>query len=701
MKNKKIITLIIIISVFSLLGLFFQLFSFEYKSWSLIIYDMLFKIRYSLKGRAPLSPYIYSVSLIDSDMAILNKNAKDISIYSELLNTFNINTVKSIGIDHIFLENPAIDSLIKVTRELKNLYYPVIPFQRNHNYPQTPGVNLDIPEDFLSWNPVLENKGNPIEGVQILASHPELQKAARGLGHILRDTDSDGRDRKIPLIIRYKNTYIPGFAFRMICDYLCVPPRNISISFGNYILLKNAVFPFSGLKKDIKIPIDDKGRMRINFSGPYKNSFNNYSFHTIIKNTHTLRSQLKIDEHSLIFVSSYTFRDNDYYPGIFDTNYPLIYVQLETANTILNESFLTEFPIWVKLFLLVFFAGFLWILHVKVRNIIFFSLSLIIGIVYIVICISLFLYCNLLPCGIFPFTGFFVSAIVLLVYSNMHRIKRLKLQEQQHREKLIQADKMVTIGTMVSGLAHDINNPNSVIKTEADFLSKNFVYIKEIMDAAETGQRSMLFDEISYPQLNENFSYSLTGIRKACNKIEGIINTLKDYYKQTSPENTEQVDIITVIQESFFFLPRDMKNTVILNFNSPREKLPLIRGNTQRLIQVFYNILQNSCNAIKTMDSQKSYTKGTITITITTDNNKNMIRICIKDTGCGIDPSILHRITEPLFTTRMKQGGTGLGLYIVDTIIKEHKGKMEIQSELNKWTKVIISLPVIRKPGNN
>ena len=146
MKNKKIISIIIILSVFLFTELFFFLFSFEFKSWQYKIRDNLFKLRYALNGREDLYPFLYSVSCIDSDLRNLNIHGNVNMIYVDLLRALKGSNVKGIGIDHVFTGNilySEADPLVNATGELKNVYYPVIPYQYNYNY--NPALNPGQP----------------------------------------------------------------------------------------------------------------------------------------------------------------------------------------------------------------------------------------------------------------------------------------------------------------------------------------------------------------------------------------------------------------------------------------------------------------------------------------------------------------------------------------------------------------------------
>ena len=403
---------------------------------------------------------------------------------------------------------------------------------------------------------------------------------------------------------------------------------------------------------------------------------------------------MNIDENSLIFVSSHTIRDYDYNPGIFDKQYPLIYLQLEAANTILKGKFITEYSLFEKVLLRLILILVLWIISLKTHNHIFIIFSLVSGFLYIVFTVLGFFYLNRLSYILNPSIGFLLSIIVLFIYRTLNQVTMMRRQQQTQKEKLIHTNKMVTLGTMVSSIAHDVNNPNNVIKMEAGFISKNFLYFKEVLDKVSEEHLSLLLNEISYPELKNDFIQSIMGIQKSSQKIEEIVHELKNFYKKASPDRKEPVDLIEVINSSVFLLSHEINKTAIIHFAFPSNKLPMITGNPQRLEQVFINIIQNSCNAIKEKNQiLETHIKRDISISVVSDNLKNLIRICLEDQGCGIDGKIIDRVTEPFFSTRLDRGGSGLGLYIVKSIINAHNGEIKLFSKEGEGTKIIISLP--------
>lgn len=237
-----------------------------------------------------------------------------------------------------------------------------------------------------------------------------------------------------------------------------------------------------------------------------------------------------------------------------------------------------------------------------------------------------------------------------------------KILENLHRieAKMHQADKMATIGVLTAGIAHEINNPLNYIMGGLTGL-ENYFDEKSISD--------------------KKISLYLQSIQEGVSRAGSLVAGLNQLSRNNDNYN-ENCDINNIIESCLIILNNQLKNkiAVVTNFISPG---PIVRGNAGQLHQVFINLL---VNAIQSIDKKGS-------ISIETGMYTDEIYVKIEDTGCGIDDDIMSKIMDPFFTTKEPGLGTGLGLSITYNIIREHKGEINFQSELNKGTIVIITLP--------
>jgi signal transduction histidine kinase len=182
----------------------------------------------------------------------------------------------------------------------------------------------------------------------------------------------------------------------------------------------------------------------------------------------------------------------------------------------------------------------------------------------------------------------------------------------------------------------------------------------------------------------ERLSHDLIVIRKAAKRCEAVVSALLTYSRKTK-YTMDTIDINAVIRDALLLLSHQLTLKGIELIEKLESGLPEITGNANQLQQVFTNIIMNACHAMP--DGGRLTVQSRLT-----DNN--MIEVSIADTGTGISPELIDKIFEPFFTLSADPKGTGLGLSVTYGIIKEHKGDINIYSEVGKGTTFKIILPV-------
>ena len=259
---------------------------------------------------------------------------------------------------------------------------------------------------------------------------------------------------------------------------------------------------------------------------------------------------------------------------------------------------------------------------------------------------------------------------------------------RRQQRQLIQADKMAALGTLISGVAHEINNPNAFILSRAQILESVLGAAEPILEAYYRENGDFLLGGLDYSELRGDLSSLGAGIVSGAMRIKTIVNELRRYARPSDGDMTETIDINTVIQSAVTLLSNMIRKSapnLILDYG---DKLPWIGGNFQRLEQVFINIIQNACQALPSPD------RG-IRVTTEALSPENHIRVTVRDEGVGIPEAAIHRVTDPFFTTKRESGGTGLGLAISETIVAEHGGHLEVTSAPGAGTTVTVRLPGI------
>lgn len=246
--------------------------------------------------------------------------------------------------------------------------------------------------------------------------------------------------------------------------------------------------------------------------------------------------------------------------------------------------------------------------------------------------------------------------------------KSLKERDERLQKAFIQitkAERLAAIGHMAAGVAHEINNPLGGILLFSSLI---------LEDLSQTDPNRSNIEKIIYQT----------------NRCKGIVQELLSFSRSPESEMVP-LDINRIIMTTLDLVKVQPVFSEIEIINDFGMSLPEIYGDRLRLEEVFINIFANAGDAMR----------GAGRLTIRTKYTDNaFIRIWIADTGYGIDKSNLSHIFEPFFTTKDPGQGTGLGLSIVYSIIKNHNGIIEVESEQGKGTTFIITLPVLSQEQN-
>jgi PAS domain S-box-containing protein len=265
--------------------------------------------------------------------------------------------------------------------------------------------------------------------------------------------------------------------------------------------------------------------------------------------------------------------------------------------------------------------------------------------------------------------------------------KHAEKQAKLHQDQLMQASKMVALGTLVSGVAHEINNPNNFIMLNAPLLLEAWENALPILERYYKENGDFILGGMKYTEMRANIPKLFSGISEGAKRIKQIVVDLKNYVRQDTSDLSQSVDINAVLK-SAISLVSNMINKSTDHFSIKYGKnLPPLKGNFQQLEQVMINLIQNACQAL--LDK----TKG-ISVSTSFAKQSHTIRVRIEDEGKGIPSETLPHITDPLFTTKQESGGVGLGLSISSRIVQEHGGIMTFTSEPGKGTKAEVTLPI-------
>jgi signal transduction histidine kinase len=251
----------------------------------------------------------------------------------------------------------------------------------------------------------------------------------------------------------------------------------------------------------------------------------------------------------------------------------------------------------------------------------------------------------------------------------------------------LSVDKMSSLSTLVSGLAHEINNPNNLITLSTDLLKDIWDEVWTFIDNLPQTNPPMTVHGQEKKALHKNVINLLSNILSGSDRINRTISVIRDFIRIDLNEKKTDCDLPSIINSAVLTTNSIIKkSTENLNLIIEND-IPPIKGFQQLIQQAFINIINNACEAL-TETSQK------ITILMSYQTEANSIIITISDEGEGIAPRNTPLIFDPFFTTRRNKGHLGLGLSVAFSIVHKHKGCMEITSEHGFGTTVIMKIPI-------
>lgn len=263
------------------------------------------------------------------------------------------------------------------------------------------------------------------------------------------------------------------------------------------------------------------------------------------------------------------------------------------------------------------------------------------------------------------------NGTVIGALSSGEDVTEQRLAEQERlaiESHLRQGQKLESIGTLAGGVAHEINNP-----------------LTGIINYAQ-----LIYDRIEDPKLRE----FAEGIIEEGNRVATIVKSLLSFSRQESERHSPAAmsDIVDVTLSLIGTVLR--KDQIQLTVEISPD-LPLLRCRSQQIQQVLLNLLTNARDALNERYPEFDEDKILrVTVDVIEREEQSWIRTIVEDHGCGIPASIVERIFDPFFSTKPREKGTGLGLSISYGLVREHHGRLLVESEPNTYTRFIMELPV-------
>ena len=281
--------------------------------------------------------------------------------------------------------------------------------------------------------------------------------------------------------------------------------------------------------------------------------------------------------------------------------------------------------------------------------------------------------------------GVFLWRAYFTVVKREHMFE-VKLDEATKR--LVQSEKLASLGELAAGVAHEINNPVGYVSSNLTTLQKYLAVYEKVLDApeADSAEMTALKKKLNYAFIRDDLQNLVKETQEGVGRVKSIIQDLKDYARTNVATHYVASDIQVGLKSTLNIARVQLKNRADVRLELGR--LPLVECAPSQIDQVFLNLIVNAAQAM--LEGKMGM------INIRTDCDDRQVWVEVKDNGPGIPPDVLKKIFDPFFTTKDPGTGTGLGLSVSQNIIQQHGGTLTVNSTVGVGTTFKITLPIKR-----
>ena len=275
------------------------------------------------------------------------------------------------------------------------------------------------------------------------------------------------------------------------------------------------------------------------------------------------------------------------------------------------------------------------------------------------------------------------------------KIERLEVRRRLDREalkqsqlQLQQAQKMETLGTLVAGVAHEINNPLNLIMYNIPLLKKVWLDFLPVLMEQKQNRPEQKFGGLAYDFLEDNLVQLVADMELAAHRVAKTVSDLKNFSRRSNVAEKAPMQVNKAVKNAMRLAKTTLNKSAVQVSLKLESDLPEIQGNLQSIEQVILNIIINAVQAIE-------HKQGEVEIRTGFQAKDGRVFINIKDNGKGISSTLKDKIFLPFVTDKQNEGGTGLGLSVTYSLVKAHQGEIVFDARARRGASFTVFLPTL------
>ncbi|MCP3952931.1 MAG: response regulator [Desulfobacterales bacterium] len=268
---------------------------------------------------------------------------------------------------------------------------------------------------------------------------------------------------------------------------------------------------------------------------------------------------------------------------------------------------------------------------------------------------------------------------------NITESKKTAAALEQARTDLYQAQKMKALGTLVSGVAHEINNPTNLIMLNIHLFKGLWQDLLPLLTEEAVSNPERKFGGLPVKYLEENLLLLLNDTEMAVTRIAEIVKSLKEFYRRSSVSDMVRVDINAAVNNALKLTKTMLRKSGVELITDLAPALPEIEANLQSVEQILMNLIINAGEAVGTRGGQVEVK--------TRRDDEGRILVTVSDNGKGVSPDMFDNLFDPFVTDKQDSGGTGLGLSVTYSLVQAHAGRIRFRNRTSGGTEFLVSFP--------